>query len=124
MQLIQQLVRKGFIKEADLGRIADAEKSANGRPLHEVLIEKGFAKEDDVLQQLADNMGMEFVDLTKITVDPKTLASVPAKLVHRHSLMPLYSENSTLVVPTGNPFDVTSIDEMQTVTAFQIHPLL
>src|SRR5438067_1117125 len=105
MQLIQQLVRKGLIKEADLSRIAEAEKSANGRPVHEILIEKGFAKEDDVLQQLADNMGMEFVDLTKVTVDAPTLASVPAKLVHRHSLMPLYRENGTLVVATGNPFD-------------------
>ncbi len=124
MQLIQQLLRKGLIKEEDLPRIAEAEKSSHERPVHEVLIEKGFAKEDDVLQTLADFMGMEYVDLTKITVDTKALASVPAKLVHRHSLMPLHTENGTLVVAMGNPFDVNSIDEMQTVTGLQIQSVL
>ena len=124
MNLIQQLLRKGLIKEADLPRVTEAEKSANGRPIHETLIEKGFVKEDDLLPVLAEIMGMDYVDLTKVTVDTKSLASVPAKLVHRHSLMPLHSENGVLVVATGNPFDVNSIDEMQTVTGFQIQSVL
>jgi type II secretion system protein E len=124
MQLIQQLVRKGFIKEDDLPRVLEAEKSANGRPLHEILIEKGFAKEDDILQTVADDLGMEFVDLTKVTVDTASLAAMPAKLVHRHSLMPLHTENGTLVVATGNPYDVNSIDELQTVTGKQIQTVL
>ena len=124
MQLIQQLVRKGFIKEVDLPRVLEAEKAANGRPLHEVLIEKGFAKEDDILQTVADDLGMEFIDLTKVTVDPASLAAMPAKLVHRYSLMPLHTENGTLVVATGNPYDVNSVDELQTVTGKQIQTVL
>ena len=42
-------------------------------PLHELLIDKGFAKEEQVLAALADEFGMELVDLTNVTVEPETL---------------------------------------------------
>jgi len=62
--------------------------------------------------------------LTKVTVEPDILKAMPLKLVHRRSLMPLSRENGTLVVATGDPFDVYSLDELQTLTGLQIHPVL
>ena len=62
---------------------------APNKPLHSVIIEQDFAKEEDVLPVLAEQFGMELVDLTKATVDPETLRIMPTKLVHRRNLMPL-----------------------------------
>ena len=43
-----------------------------------------FAKEEEVLAALAEEFGMELVDLTDVKVEPETLhASMPLKLVHR-----------------------------------------
>src|SRR4051794_37780013 len=106
MQLAQYLVRKGLLAETDLPRVAEAEAAAITKPLHEILIEKGFVKEEDVLKALAEELGMELIDVTKVTVDPETLKNMPSKLVHRRTLMPLYRQNGTLVVATGDPFDV------------------
>src|SRR5207249_7021088 len=39
-------------------------------------------------------------------------------------LMPLSRENGTLIVATGNPFDVYSLDELQTLTGLQVRPVL
>jgi type II secretion system protein E len=124
MQLVQRLIRRGVIPADDLTRISDAHFAAPAKPLHELLIERGFAKEDDVLIALAEEFGMELVDLTQVTVEPATLQAMPLKLVHRRSLMPLSRNNGTLVVATGDPYDVYALDELQMLTGLQIQPVL
>jgi general secretion pathway protein E/type IV pilus assembly protein PilB len=124
MQLAQRLVKQGLAAESDLARIAEAQAAAPSKPLHEILIEQGFAKEECVLAALAEEFGMELVDLTNVTVSPETLKAMPLKLVHRRSLMPLARDNGTLRVAIGNPFDVYALDELQTLTGLQIHPVL
>src|SRR5438105_5597887 len=124
MQLLQRLVKKGVLTEADLPRVAEAQAATPGKPLHELLIEKGFAKEEPVLAALADELGMDLVDLSNVTVEPETLKAMPLKLVHRRTLMPLSRENGTLIVATGDPFDVYSLDELQTLTGLQVRPVL
>ena len=49
---------------------------------------------------------------------------MPLKLVHRRNLMPLSRNNGTLVVATGDPFDVYALDELQTLTGLHIQPVL
>src|SRR5437867_2345419 len=124
MQLVQRLVRKGLLSESDLGRVVEAQLTAPAKPLHELLIERGFAKELDVLAALAEELGLELADLTNVTVEPETLAAMPLKLVHRRTLMPLSRQNGTLVVATGDPFDVYALDELQTLTGLKVMPVL
>jgi general secretion pathway protein E/type IV pilus assembly protein PilB len=124
MQLAQRLAKKGLLSEADLARFAEARAAAPSRPPHELLIEQGFAKEPDVLAALAEEFGMELVDLANVTVEPDTLKAMPLKLVHRRTLMPLSRQNGTLIVATGDPFDVYSLDELQTLTGLNVQPVL
>ncbi len=124
MQLAHKLVAKGKLTPADMNRLAEAQAAAPGKPLHEILIERGFAKEEDVLPELAEEFGMDLVDLTTVTVAPETLQAMPLRLVHRRTLMPLSRENGTLVVATGDPFDVYSLDELATLTGLQVLPVL
>jgi general secretion pathway protein E/type IV pilus assembly protein PilB len=49
---------------------------------------------------------------------------MPMKLVHRKSIMPLSRNNGTLTVATGDPYDVYTLDELQTLTGLRIQPVL
>ena len=124
MHLLQELVRKGLVRPADVDAVTAAHAAAPTQPLHAVLIDRGFAREEDVLPLLAEETGLELVDLAKVTVDPDVLKAMPLKLVHRRTLMPLARDNGTLTVATGDPFDVYSLDELQTVTGLHIRPVL
>ena len=124
MQLAQRLVRRGVLLESDLARIAEVRAQTPGRPLHEILVERNFAKEEDVLAALAEEFGMELVDLTEMKIDPAVLTAMPLKLVHRRTIMPLKRDNGTLVVATGDPFDVYALDELAMLTGLQVHPVL
>src|SRR6266566_3431313 len=54
MQLAQRLVKKGVLSAQDLPRLAEEHAAAPNKPLHQLLVEKGFAKEEDVLPVLAE----------------------------------------------------------------------
>jgi type II secretion system protein E len=124
MALLQQLVEKGQLRQEDLPQLYEVQGSAPNKPIHEILIDRGFAREEHVLAVLAEEFGMELVDITKITVDAETLSVMPTRLVHRKALMPLSRENGTLTVATGDPYDVYSLDELQTLTGLKIYPVL
>jgi general secretion pathway protein E/type IV pilus assembly protein PilB len=126
MHILQRLVKKGLIQPDEVQRLAEAHAAspAANRPLHEALLERGLLKEEDVLAALSDEFGLETVDLTKTKVDPEVLRIIPTKLVHRHTLMPLSRNNGTLVVATGNPYEVYALDELQMATGLQVQPVL
>src|SRR5262245_2437868 len=124
MLLLKRLVADGVLKTADVQSICEAHAAVPGKSLLEVLIEKGYAREEDVMPRLADELGMELVDLAAVTVEPEVLRAMPLKLVHRRNLMPLSRDNGTLTVATGDPFDVNSLDELATLTGLKVHPVL
>src|SRR3954471_4286341 len=124
MFLLQRLQEKGQLSDADLRRAQEAQAAEPTRPLHEILLEKGIGTEVNVLQTLAEEFGLEFVDLSNARIEPETLAVMPAKLVHRKGLMPVSRNNGTLVVATSNPYDVYALDELQTLAGLEIQPVL
>jgi general secretion pathway protein E/type IV pilus assembly protein PilB len=124
MQLLKTLTDRGLLEEADRGRAAEAIKGAPDFPPHQVLIDKGFVKEEALLPVLAEEFGLELVDLSHATITPDVLAAMPLRLVHRKNLMPVARNNGTLVVATGDPFDAYAIDELQTLTGLHVMPVL
>lgn len=124
MNLIQVLVQKNVLKESDVPLLRDRLAGAGGRPFHLVLLEHGFAREEDLLPALAEQFGLEVVDLAKVHLAPDVLRVAPTKLVHRKGLLPISRDNGTLTVATADPLDVASLDEMQTLTGLKIRPVL
>jgi general secretion pathway protein E len=124
MHLGQRLRDKGLIRDSDLRELEQARAATPGKPLHQLIVERGLAKEEDVLAILAEELGMDIVDLTSIKVDADVLKAMPLRLVHRRMMMPLKRENGTLVVATGDPLDVYTLDELQMLTGLRVRPVL
>jgi type II secretion system protein E len=125
MNLVNLLVQAGVLPESDVPALRDKLAAAAGaKPMHLVMLEQGFIREEDLLPVLGKYLGMEIVDLTKATISLEAMKAAPSKLVHRKSLLPLSRENGTLTVATGDPFDMASLDELQTLTGLHIHPVL
>ena len=124
MFLLQRLREKGQLTDADFRRAEEARAAEPSRPLHEILLEKGIGNEMHVLETLAEEFGLEFIDLSAAEITPETLAVMPAKLVHRKGLLPVARQAGSLIVATSNPYDVYSLDELQTLTGLDIQPVL
>ncbi len=124
MNFLQILAQKGLLQEKDIATVKEAQKTNPQKAVHTILIDGGYVKEEDVLPILAEQFGMDLIDLTNQKIEPETLKAMPSKLVHRRSLVPLSRENGTLVVATGDPFDVYALDELQTLTGLHVQAVL
>src|SRR5580692_184772 len=124
MQLLESLVARKLLSEADRVRASEAIKAAPEFPPHQILMDKGFLKEEVLLPVLAEEFGLELVDLSHAKIDISVLEAMPQKLVHRKNLMPVSRNNGTLVVATGDPFDAYALDELQTLTGLHVMPVL
>jgi general secretion pathway protein E/type IV pilus assembly protein PilB len=124
MTLVQRLIQAGKIRDGDASRAEAIVAATADRPPHELLVEQGFAKEEDVLAVLGEEFGLDVIDLSQTVVESDTLKSVPLRLVHRRNVMPISRENGTLIVATGNPYDVYALDELQSATGLHVQPVL
>jgi type IV pilus assembly protein PilB len=73
------------------------------------------AKEDyipdaDVSRGLADQAGLEWVDLSTTIIVPEVINQIRAEDARRFKVIPIGTGNHGLVVAVGDPFDIDTID--------------
>ncbi len=104
-------------------RIACAAQAADGK-LSQVVAELGFTSEEDALSAVAESLGLPMVDLAAAKIDRSLLEEFPIKLIHRYGLFPIRREGESLVVATGNPFDVHALDAVAAATGLSVSPVV
>ena len=98
MDAVHTLLRRGLITEEQLTEARRGAASGPGRPLHVVLCEMGAVDEVAALEALAEDFGMEFMDLTRVEIDPAVLGVVPAKVIYRQRVFPVARVNGTIQI--------------------------
>ena len=123
MSVGELLLERGLISADNLAEALALAKKNSAR-LDRTLIDLGHATEEQVLKIMAEQLGIEMVDLTEVTIDVETLRAMPQKIIYRRGLVPLTKENGTLRVATSDPFDLYSFDEIRMLTGLEIQPVL
>src|SRR5258708_36741026 len=83
-----------------------------------------LATQEQVLQGLASEVGMRYVELADVSVDRDLLGRFPAREIFRHTLFPLSRRNGSVVVATSDPFDLEALDEVSSLSGFRLEPVL
>ena len=79
-------------------------------PLESILDQIECATADELLINVADSLGLRFVDLAAVRVDRDLLVGFPLKLVHRFQVFPIARTDESLTIATSNPFNLHTID--------------
>jgi type IV pilus assembly protein PilB len=74
-------------------------------PLAEAIVQLGFVAEKDSYEALARATGLRLVDLFEVTPSPLAMRLVPARVAHRHVLLPLEENDRVLTYAVSRPFD-------------------
>src|SRR6185369_2243398 len=121
MEIGEILLEQGVVSREQL---LAAQGRANGRRLDQQVVEMGLATEEQVLQALASELGMKYVELGEVTVDRNLLERFPAREIFRHTLFPLSRRNGSVVVATSDPFDLEALDEVSSISGYRLEPVL
>jgi len=122
MEAGEILVRKGLLtpQQLQLARRHQAE----GKRLDQAAVGMGLVSEEEALRALGEELGIEYVDLAEVKIDPSILKSFPIKFIYRESLFPIREQNGQLVVATSDPFNLYPLDELATATGKTVVPVL
>jgi type IV pilus assembly protein PilB len=120
----EYLLKKGIITEAQL-KEAVKEVERTNRKIGEILVRRGFAKEEDIAHALSEQLGFTFVDLSTYQIESEAIALIPKESALKLSVIPIFKVGNSLSVAMTNPLDVAGIDELGYLSGgLRIKPLL
>jgi type IV pilus assembly protein PilB len=121
--LARVLVASGRVPFDDMVRALRDHRSL-GESLARYLQRERLVTEEDLVQAMAQEMGLEFVDLTSVAVDPTIAALVPDAVARRHMVLPIRVEDGVPIVAMANPTDVFAMDDLRTIMGRNFTPVV
>jgi len=121
--LSKVLIDKGLVEQKQLdGIINDLKKS--DQPFHAALIKQCLITEEDLLNIIAQELKLSFVNLKDNLIDKSVIDKVPLKFTSYYKFMPVKIENRILTIAVSYPLDVNTQDEIRTHLGYEIKMVL
>ena len=121
--ITQILTDVGLISHADLIRSQERAK-ATGKGVVETLLEEGCLTEMDITKALANQFGLETLDLNQYKIPEDALALVSPDLARQWKVLPLFKRGNQLTVAMANPLDMDAVDKLGESLSLTIRPVV
>ena len=122
-RLGELLLAAGTITQEDLEKGLALQKQQKGR-LGEVLIANHIITEDQLIEALQIQLGIEFVDLTKINIPTELAAAVPKNIAKQHQVVPVRQVKDELYLAMADPLNFYAIEEVRKAVRRKVVPVL
>lgn len=117
------LYEKGLITDEQLDRILKIQQD-NGNDLQKIIINLDILKKDELMLALADEIGVKYVNLDDINIEPTIVVLIPEEMARRHQLIAIDKDEKKLTVAMANPLDVFAHDELKIRLGYDIDSVL
>ncbi|MDP2922029.1 MAG: ATPase, T2SS/T4P/T4SS family, partial [Candidatus Omnitrophota bacterium] len=107
----ERLIEKGLITKKDLDK-GLFEHKKTGQFLGTTLLKLGLIKEEELYPVLSEQIGIPYIKLKNLKIDPAIFEKIPAKFACHYKVMPVKFENNILTVAIEDPLDVRTLDDI------------
>ncbi len=110
------LLAEGIITAQELSEALELQREPEHRDqrLGQVLALLGYASEMQVAQSLAEHLGLEHVDLSRVIAAPEVVRLLPQHIVERTGAIALDRHpNGALIVASCDPTNVLALDDVR-----------
>jgi len=119
----KRLVELGLITEAQAER-ALAMHRQTGSKLGEILVASGQLSEQELLAVIAEDLGLQHVDLTNFQPDPALVGLLPEPVARTLRCVPLAATATTLYVAVADALNEDVLDRITRTTTLEVTELL
>src|SRR3954471_13918481 len=107
------LLRDGVLTSEQL-EAALAEKEQTGRRLGEIVAARGWVAPGKLAPLLAEQHGLDYLDLGKERIDPAASGLLPEKFARRYAALPVrFVEDDLVLVAVADPTNVVGSDDLR-----------
>lgn len=118
------LVEMGVLTPEQVDQ-AIAEQRLTHQRIGDIVVAKGWVKKHELMEALARRIGVRYLDLATVKVDPLAADLISERDARRYSAMPVgFSDEHTLLVAMADPSNIVAIDDLRILTGFDIEPAL
>ena len=118
------LVGAGLLKEEDLPRVLQEQKTKRGERFGETVVRLGLASEVEIARALSDQLGIAFIDLTAMSISHQALQEVPERLARKHQILPVAVLQKELHLAMADPLKFEALQDVRFTSNCTIVPLL
>ncbi len=97
---------------------------ATGRRLGEVLLEEGIVAPVALLRALAEQFGLEYLELDGAAIDLELVQRIPASIARHHRAVPVAVDGDDIVLAMANPVDVVAKDDIRNILSAPVRTVL
>jgi twitching motility protein PilT len=118
------LLARGVIDEQGL-QTAQQRAATEGMPLGRALLELGLATERQIVEAIADQIGLPFVDASAGGIDPDAAAMLPLPVAKEVTALPVaFGQGNELLVAIADPANTSALERVTEVTGMAARPAL
>lgn len=122
--MLQYLEEKGYLKADQREEALKVQNQTKETDIGKVLVQLGMVGEREVLQAKAQERGVGFVDLDRITIESNAINAVPERIVKSHNIMPVKKDPDVLYVAMTNPDNIQATDDVRMSSGLRVVPVL
>ena len=121
MRLGDLLKSVGLITEQQLQQALQKQKGS-GKRLGTILQEEDVISEQHLIETLEMQLGIDFVDLSKVHIPMELAQILPKSIARRHSIVPVKLVKDELIIAMADPLNYVAIEDARTATRRRISP--
>lgn len=118
MRIGDLLKSKGLLNDRQLN-IAILQQKITGQILGDILVKNGFISAKELSRAIAEQAGIEFVDLDDWVIDEEALKKVPKDTAEKSGFIPLEINDGVLSIGIVNPSNIIAVDTVTRIMSKQ-----
>jgi hypothetical protein len=108
----QILLATKVVDQAAIDKARNFAKAINVE-VRDALVQQKLAKYEAVLPAYAESIGLPYLDLADLPLDPSLIAAVPSHMARQHSCVPVMVDANQLLMASPNPLDPNVEEELR-----------
>jgi len=115
------LVKSGYITESQFLEVAQSATDL-GKDVTDTLVFKGYLGESEIGKLIAQEYGVEYVNLSNVHIPQEVIDVIPEKLALTYKIVPFEKTDKSLKLAMANPKDFEALEFAKRHTGFDITP--
>ncbi len=117
------LLKRQILGPDQLGEARSLQQQT-GAKLQDTLVKLGYATSEQIMSAIAEFHGLQFIDLSEVTIPPAVVELVPESVARENIILPLAQENGSLKIIMSDPSDFDTVQKLQFILNKDIQPVL
>jgi type IV pilus assembly protein PilB len=118
------LMDMGCVTQENIDAALEKQMNGESAKIGEIFVAEGLCTPNDITGALAEQFGMEMVDLEGLEISPDVINLVPQEQCQDNHIMPIDMFDGVLTVAISDPLDLQSLDNIRFVINSQVEPVL